>query len=149
MQLIDYLEKDFIIPYLKSRTKTEVLKELLMPLKEKFKDFDIEKAYNTLFERESLGSTGIGDGVAIPHGKMEELDKIILLVGRSIEGVEFDALDKKPCHIFFLVLAPENVAGLHLRLLAHIARVLKDPSFRQSFMEVEGKEGLWNLLKSV
>ncbi len=149
MQLIDYLDKDLIIPYLKSRTKTEVLKELLLPLKEKFKDFDLEKAYNTLIERENLGSTGIGDGVAIPHGKMEELNKIILLVGRSIEGVEFDALDKKPCHIFFLVLAPENVAGLHLRLLAHVARILKDPSFRRSFMEVEGKEGLWNLLKSV
>ena len=149
MHLIDYLEKDFIVPYLKSRTKAEVLKELLMPLKKKFKNFDIEKAYNTLVERENLGSTGIGDGVAIPHGKMEELDKIILLVGRSIEGVEFDALDKKPCHIFFLVLAPENVAGLHLRLLAHVARILKDPSFRQSFMEVEGCEGLWNLLQSV
>ncbi len=149
MHLANYLDKDFIIPYLRSKTKLEVLKELLVPLKKKFRDLDIDKAYNTLIERENLGSTGIGDGVAIPHGKMEELNKIILLVGRSIEGVEFDALDKKPCHIFFLVLAPENVAGLHLRLLAHVARILKDPSFRQAFMEVEGNEGLWNLLQSV
>ncbi len=62
--------------------------------------------------------------------------------------MDFDALDKKPCHIFFLVLAPENVAGLHLRILAHISRLLKDPEFRQSFMEAEGVEGIWDLLTS-
>ncbi|GAB6888415.1 PTS sugar transporter subunit IIA [Desulfothermus okinawensis JCM 13304] len=148
MQLSEFLSKDLILPELKSTTKQEVLKELVKPLEGKFPGLNIKNAYKVLIEREQLGSTGIGDGVAIPHGKLHELNKIIVVVGRSFLGVDFDALDKKPCHIFFLVLAPENVAGLHLRILAHISRLLKDPEFRQSFMEAEGVEGIWDLLTS-
>jgi PTS system nitrogen regulatory IIA component len=149
MQLSEYLNKDLIIPELKSNTKQEVLRELLVPLEAKFPTLNIKNAYKVLIEREQLGSTGIGDGVAIPHGKIQELPNIILVVGRSFQGVDFDALDKKPCYIFFLVLAPENVAGLHLRILAHISRLLKDMEFRKAFMEAEGVDGIWSLLKSV
>lgn len=147
MQLVDYLEENYILPDLKSNNKTQVLKELLTPLQET--GFPYEQAHDILMERESLGSTGIGDGVAIPHGKMEELEEIKLLVGRSFEGVDFAAIDNKPCQIFFLVLAPENVAGLHLRILAQISRVAKDPQFRQTFMEVQRIRGIWELLSSV
>jgi len=143
---MEYLSKDLILPELKSTTKQEVLKELVKPLEGKFPKLNTKNAYKVLLEREQLGSTGIGDGVAIPHGKLRELNKIVVVVGRSFLGVDFDALDKKPCHIFFLVLAPENVAGLHLRILAHISRILKDPEFRQAFMEAEGVDGIWNLL---
>ena len=146
MELTEYLSKDLILPELKSTTKQEVLKELVKPLEGKFPKLNIKNAYKVLLEREQLGSTGIGDGVAIPHGKLRELNKIVVVVGRSFLGVDFDALDKKPCHIFFLVLAPENVAGLHLRILAHISRILKDPAFRQAFMEAKGVDGIWNLL---
>ena len=146
MELMEYLSKDLILPELKSTTKQEVLKELVKPLEGKFPKLNTKNAYKVLLEREQLGSTGIGDGVAIPHGKLRELNKIVVVVGRSFLGVDFDALDKKPCHIFFLVLAPENVAGLHLRILAHISRILKDPEFRQAFMEAEGVDGIWNLL---
>jgi len=149
MQLSEYLNKHLIIPELKSNTKQEVLRELLVPLEAKFPTLNIKNAYKVLIEREQLGSTGIGDGVAIPHGKIQELPNIILVVGRSFQGVDFDALDKKPCYIFFLVLAPENVAGLHLRILAHISRLLKDMEFRKAFMEAEGVDGIWSLLKSV
>lgn len=146
MELMEYLSKDLILPELSSTTKQEVLKELVRPLENKFPKFNTKNAYKVLLEREQLGSTGIGDGVAIPHGKLRELNKIVVVVGRSFLGVDFDALDKKPCHIFFLVLAPENVAGLHLRILAHISRILKDPGFRQAFMEAKGVDGIWNLL---
>ncbi|MCF8085846.1 MAG: PTS sugar transporter subunit IIA [Desulfohalobiaceae bacterium] len=149
MQLADYLDKDLILPDLKSDTKPEVLEELLAPLQEKVRELDLNKARDILLEREKLGSTGIGNGVAIPHGKMEELESIVLAVGRSLQGVDFDALDQEPCTIFFLVLAPENVAGTHLRLLAHISRLLKDPEFQGSFMEARGWEGLFRLLDSV
>ncbi len=149
MQLSDYLDYDLIIPDLKAENKSNVLKELLVPFVNKFPQIDIQKSYTILMERENLGSTGIGDGVAIPHGKMDEINDIILIVGRSLQGVEFAALDNHPCYIFFLVFAPEHVAGLHLRILAHISRLLKDADFRQTFLEVKGRDGLWELLKSV
>ncbi|MFP4391329.1 MAG: PTS sugar transporter subunit IIA [Desulfohalobiaceae bacterium] len=147
MQLADYLDKDLILPDLKSANKPDVLYELLSPLNGKLQALDVEKAHAVLMERENLGSTGIGDGVAIPHGKMDELQDIVLIVGRSLQGVEFTALDNKTCRIFFLVLAPEHVAGQHLRILAHVSRLLKDPGFRQTFMEARGANGLWNLLR--
>ncbi len=144
--LTKYIHKDLIIPELKSTTKSEVLMELLGPLHKKYPQLNIKHIYNILMERERLGSTGIGDGVAIPHGKLENLSNIVTIVGRSFIGVDFDSLDKKPCYIFFLVLAPDNVAGLHLKLLAHISRLLKSAEFRKSFMEAKGVEGIWDLL---
>jgi PTS system nitrogen regulatory IIA component len=149
MQLSDYLAEDFILPDLQAKNKPDVLSELIQPLAGRWPDFDLKQAKNVLQERERLGSTGIGDGVAIPHGKMDNLENVLVVVGRSNLGVEFDALDKKPCYIFFLVLAPEEVAGLHLRILAHVSRMLKDESFRQAFLQAEGRKGLWDLLSSV
>ncbi|NJB66715.1 PTS system nitrogen regulatory IIA component [Desulfobaculum xiamenense] len=110
-------------------------------------EIDVEAAHKVLLEREALGTTGIGEGIAIPHGKLDALEDIVLVVGRSAEGVEFDALDFRPCHIFFLVLAPEKVAGMHLRILAHISRMLKDDAFRKAFLCAEGREGLAKLLE--
>ncbi len=148
MQLADYLDEELILADLQSRNKRDVLTELLTPLGHKLPHLDVNKAHTILMERENLGSTGIGDGVAIPHGKMDDLEDIVLIVGRSLEGVDFQALDNQLCHIFFLVLAPEHVAGLHLRILAHVSRLLKDSEFRQAFLNAEGREGLWNLLRS-
>ncbi|MCF8105422.1 MAG: PTS sugar transporter subunit IIA [Desulfohalobiaceae bacterium] len=149
MQLSDYLDPDLFIYDLKGRDKSGVLLEMLSHLREKFSDLDPEKAHEILLERENLGSTGIGDGVAIPHGKMEELKNIVVIVGRSEQGVDFAALDTKPCHIFFLVLAPEDVAGQHLRILAQISRLLKDPGFRRDFIEAEDPRAFRELLKSI
>lgn len=148
MKLGDYLEKELIIPALASASKAEALAELISPLASITPSLDAENAVSVLLEREKLGTTGIGDGIAIPHGKLESLDKIRVIVGRSANGVEFEALDFKPCHIFFLVLAPEQVAGLHLRLLAQISRLLKDEHFRTAFLQAEDEEALWKLLKN-
>ena len=149
MKLGDYLEKDLVLPDLASDAKSGVLEELVAPLGEKYPEMDTDLAVRVLLDREKLGTTGIGDGIAIPHGKLEELDKVIVVVGRSVSGVDFEALDHKPCSIFFLVLAPEQVAGMHLRILAQISRVLKDENFRNQFMDANGRDGLWALLQDV
>lgn len=149
MKLGDYLEKDLVLSELTSATKSEVLNELITPLSEKYPEMDTNQAVRVLLDREKLGTTGIGDGIAIPHGKLEDLDKVIVIAGRSKTGVEFDALDHKPCSIFFLVLAPESVAGMHLRILAQISRILKDSEFRNEFIGADGPEGLWKLLQGV
>ncbi len=146
MKLEAYLDRDLVLPELASKSKADVLEELIAPLGKKFSGFDLPKAHKVLLEREYLGTTGIGDGVAIPHGKLEHLGDIVLVVGRSTSGVNFEALDFKPCSIFFLVLAPEEVAGVHLRILAHISRLLKDEVFRSSFMAASDRDALWRLL---
>lgn len=146
MRLADYLDKNLLIPNLEAREKGAVLGELIAPVSQKIPDLDTDKALKVLLEREYLGTTGIGDGIAIPHGKLEDLSEIVLVVGRSSGGVDFEALDFKLCTIFFLVLAPEKVAGMHLRILAHISRLLKEETFRRQFMEAESKEQLWDLL---
>lgn len=149
MQLKDYLDEEFIIPELQATSKSDVLKELIAPLGKKHPNLDLEKAHHVLVEREHLGSTGIGEGVAIPHGKMADLENILLVVGRSSHGIDFAALDFKQCHIFFLVLAPEQVAGLHLRILAHVSRLLRDETFRRNFLASGDKRSLWQLLENV
>ncbi len=146
MKLEEYLDRDFVLPALQSKTKSEVLEELIAPIGKKLAGFDLAKAHKVLLEREYLGTTGIGDGVAIPHGKLDSLSDIILVVGRSKEGVDFESLDFKLCNIFFLVLAPEQVAGVHLRILAHISRLLKDENFRTTFVSAPDQEALWQLL---
>lgn len=146
MRLEEYLQPEFVIGELASESKSDVLAELVAPIKACLPDFDAKQAHRVLLDRESLGTTGIGDAVAIPHGKMENLEKIVIIVGRSLKGVNFDALDFKPCRIFFLVLAPEHVAGLHLRILAHISRLLSDESFRRAFLSAEDDAALWRVL---
>jgi PTS system nitrogen regulatory IIA component len=149
MKLGEYLEKDLVLPNLASGNKPDVLNELLAPLGDKYSKVDTDQAVRVLLEREKLGTTGIGDGIAIPHGKLENLESVIVVVGRSDKGVDFDALDHKPCTIFFLVLAPEQMAGMHLRVLAHISRTLKDETFRKEFADADSQSALWELLKSV
>ncbi|WP_243311521.1 PTS sugar transporter subunit IIA [Fundidesulfovibrio agrisoli] len=148
MRLAEYLRKDFVLDSLAADGKPEVLAELVAPVARVFPDIDAQKALRVLLDRESLGTTGIGDGVAIPHGKMDSLKEIVIVAGRSTGGVDFEALDHKPCRIFFLVLAPEHVAGMHLRILAQISRLLSDESFRGAFLDAPDQEGLWRVLTS-
>lgn len=149
MKLGDFLEKEFILPELVSESKSDVLKELIAPVGVKYPEMDTDQAVRVLLEREKLGTTGIGDSIAIPHGKLEDLDKVLVVVGRSSKGIDYDSLDHKPCCIFFLVLAPEEVAGMHLRVLAQISRLLKDEEYRKAFIEADGFESLWQLVRGV
>lgn len=148
MNLAQYIHKDQIIPMLSARTKNQVLAELITPLVNKYPSLARDHVFEVLLTRENLGTTGIGEGVAIPHGKIEGLDQVLIAVGRSIEGLDFAALDHKPAHIFFLVLAPEKSAGKHLKVLAYISRLLQDPSFKESFLYAESRDELWELITS-
>jgi PTS system nitrogen regulatory IIA component len=96
-----------------------------------------------IMEREALGSTGIGDGVAIPHGKMAGSGNVLCVFGRSKKGVDFDAVDGQPVHIFFLVLAPEDSASLHLKVLSRISKILRDPSFRKKLLKLPDAHSLY------
>ncbi len=149
MNISDSLAKNLVIHELESEDKEGVLREMVEALISSGCDIDPEKAHKILMDREKLGTTGIGDGVAIPHGKFDSLEDIAVVVGRSGAGIDFESLDRKPCHIFFLVMAPEHGAGSHLRTLALISRRLKDEAFRSAFMQSQGHDELWKLLQSV
>ncbi|WP_028574076.1 PTS sugar transporter subunit IIA [Desulfonatronovibrio hydrogenovorans] len=146
MNLDKYIHIDQIIPELSSGSKNEILAELIAPLVQKYDFLSLDKVYDVLLTRENLGTTGIGEGVAIPHGKLDDLEEVLLVAGRSLRGVNFSALDHKPVHIFFMVLAPEKSAGKHLKILAYISRLLQDPTFKESFMRAQDREELWNLI---
>ena len=146
VQIQEMLREDFVIDDLKSRTKKEVLAELCDAFLRHEMSINRESMISVLMEREKLGSTGIGDGIAIPHGKMEGLNSLVVSFGRSNAGVDFDSLDGGPVHIFFLLMAPENSAGQHLKALAKISRMLKDVSFRESLLAAESSEKIYDLI---
>lgn len=102
-----------------------------------------EDIIRVLMERESLGSTGIGNGVAIPHGKLSSLSNIMTGFGRSLKGIPFDSQDAKPAHLFFVLIAPENAASLHLKALARLSRLLKDAHFRNKLIEAPDEDALY------
>jgi len=133
MKILDALKKEAIIADLKSADKRGVLEELSDPVSSLFK-IDKDDLVTILMERESLGSTGIGGGIGIPHGKLKNLDSLVLGFGLSRRGVDFESMDGRPTHIFFLLVAPENSTGLHLKLLARISRILKNDPFKAKLM---------------
>jgi PTS system nitrogen regulatory IIA component len=146
--LTDLLPAAQILPDLNARTKTEVLEELCAPALLALPELSLAPLMNVLQERERLGSTGIGDGIAIPHGKLALLRQLLLIFGRSRPGVEFDSLDGKPAHLFFLVLAPGDSAGMHLKALARISRLLKSQTMRSQLMQAAGAEQIWEIIKA-
>lgn len=146
MKISEILNRDLLIPNLQSKNKKGVLEELAGVLVAQRKLPDLEKVVEVLLDREKLGSTGIGDGIAIPHGKIKDLEGVVASFGRSRGGVDFESIDQKPTHLFFLLVAPENSAGIHLKALARISRLLKDPSFRKRLMEAESKEQLFQII---
>jgi len=147
MKIVDILHADCIIPELHSQNKEEVLEELTTALLKYKGNLNKEALVEVLLVRERLGSRGIGDGVAIPFGKIRDLDELILLFGRSTLGIEFDSMDGRPTHLFFLLIAPENSAGVHLRALAKISKLLKSAHFRQRLMESGTREEIFQVIQ--
>ena len=146
MDITDLIKKEFIIEELKSKTKKEVLLELSEVFLQGDVTVNCDAMVEVLLDREKLGSTGIGDGIAIPHGKLPGLENLIVSFGRTIEGIDFDSLDGKPVHIFFLLMAPENSAGQHLKALAKISRMLKEDVFRKELMEAKTSDEIYSLI---
>ncbi len=147
MKIVDILHADCIIPELHSQNKEEVLEELTTALLKYKGNLNKEALVEVLLVRERLGSTGIGDGIAIPHGRVPDLDELIVSFGRSTLGIEFDSMDGRPTHLFFLLIAPENSAGVHLRALAKISMLLKSAHFRQRLMESGTREEIFQVIR--
>ena len=146
MKIIDMLKPEYILETLKSDKKRDVLLELSSPFLTRYPKLDPEVTLSALVEREKLGSTGIGEGIAIPHGKLAGLDDLVVCFGRSTSGIDFNAMDGKPVYLFFLLLAPENSAGQHLKALAKISKMLKDIRFRAKLIEAKSKDEIIRII---
>lgn len=137
MQIMDILVRDAVILDLGVRSKREVLAEMANALAKCEPQIEADRLLEVLLEREALQSTGIGEGVAIPHGKMVGLDRLVASFARSVEGVDFESIDGQPTHHFFLLVVPEHSGGQYLKALARISRFFRDAAFRQRLNEVE------------
>jgi PTS system nitrogen regulatory IIA component len=146
MRIAEFLNPNAIIPDLSATTKADVLRELSGSLAAPQPHIEAGKVMEVLKDREKLGSTGIGEGVAIPHGKLNGLSQLCASFGVSRGGIDFEAIDGKPTHLFFALIAPENSAGVHLKALARISRLFKNARFRQSILEARTAEEIYRLI---
>ncbi|MBI5896801.1 MAG: PTS sugar transporter subunit IIA [Desulfobacterales bacterium] len=145
MKILDVLSKATICLDLKATDKKGVLDEMAAPVA-KLTGVDPQALLKVLMERERLGSTGIGGGIGIPHGKLKNLASLVLGFGLSSRGVDFDSMDGRPTHLFFLLLTPENSAGLHLKLLARLSRLLKNEEFKSQLMRAKSPEEILEII---
>lgn len=144
MKIMDFLSKEAIVTDIKSEKKEDVIKELVDALisTNEIDKRNCNKLIEALNMRESLGSTAIGQGVAIPHAKSNCVIKLVAAFGLSKKGIDFDSLDGEPAYIFFLLLAPQDSAGPHLKALARISRLLKDKYFRENLRACTDKDAV-------
>jgi nitrogen PTS system EIIA component len=145
MKIVDFIREEGILPDLKSKAKLELLDELAEHLAGQ-NGVSKEALMKVLVDRERLASTAIGEGVAIPHGKLDAVGKLIACVGRAREGVDFDSMDGRPTHLFFVLVAPENSTGVHLKALARISRLFKDPEFRSRLLAAESAHDMFDVI---
>ena len=149
MKIMDFLSPGAVNADLQATNKKDIIKELagLLVKSGEIKDKDKDKMVKVLLEREALGSTGIGQGIGIPHGKFAGVRRLIGACGISRKGVDFESLDGEPVYIFFLLVAPEDSAGPHLKALARVSRLLKDKYFRDTLKAAKDEKALIKILK--
>ena len=146
MPVLEFLNPDSVIPSLRARGKKQVLQELSAQAARHLSGADEREIFDTLLQRERLGSTGIGEGVAIPHGKLPHLDRLFGLVARLERPVDFEALDGQPVDLAFLILAPEGAGADHLKALAQVARILREPGLLERVRNARDGSALYALL---
>jgi len=151
MKVVDFLSPDAIIPVLAGSTKTQVLAEMsafIAGRKEANGKVAIDPLalQKVLEEREALASTAIGDGIAIPHGKLDTVERLVGALGRSVSGLTFDSIDGKPTHLVFMLVAPSNSAGIHLKALARLSRLFRDANFRQRLLDADGAAAMYQTI---
>lgn len=149
MKITDFLREKAVSINMTATDKQGVIRELVQLLVKagEIKSPDEEKLVPILLAREALGSTGIGQGVGIPHGKSNCVRDLVGAFGLSRRGVNFDSLDGEPVHLFFLLVAPEDSAGPHLKALARISRLLKDRFFRESLKEAKDERQILRIIQ--
>jgi len=146
VKITDFLNVQTIIPALAAREKNAVLEEMAGWLVSYHRQLDKQKVLNVLLEREKISTTAIGEGVAIPHGKLAEVERVLGVFARSPEGVDFASLDGGLTYLFFVLIAPESAAADHLKALARISRLLKDEAFRRRLIEGQSSQELFNII---
>ena len=146
MKITDFLNIHSVIPALTSRDKTAAIEEMAGLLAACHPELDRQKVLDVFLERERISTTAIGEGVAIPHGKLADVEQVLGVFARSPEGVDFASLDGAPTHLFFALIAPQNAAADHLKALARISRLLKDEGFRRRLMEARTQQELYTII---
>ncbi len=151
MKILDIIvSEELIAPALAGQTKAEVVRELAAHLvrwhREGERKIDEKRLIEVLWEREQLGSTAIGDGIAIPHGKLPGLKDVVGAFGRHPAGVDFESLDGTPTRLFFMLVAPEDSVGQHLKALARVSRLLKDGAFRDRLLSAGDRAEIFRLI---
>jgi len=147
MKIMDFLNIKAIKLQMESSEKEDALKELVDVLVETQALDDKKSIVKSLIERENLGSTGIGQGIAIPHGKTDLVKELVAVLGISQKGVNFEALDGEPVYIFFLLVAPKDTAGPHLKALAQISRLLRDTYFCELLKRCKTSDEVYELIQ--
>ena len=146
MKILDVMPKEAILDDLKSQNKKGLLEELVAPLASRT-GLNSDDLVRVLMERERLGSTGIGGGIGIPHGKIKNLESLVLGFGLSRKGIDFESIDGEPTYIFFVLITPEDSTGLHLKLLARISRILKNDHFKERLMNASDRDEIYDIIK--
>ncbi len=146
MNISELLNPEAIIADLQAKDKNKALAELTDALVACEPSLNRDDVLAVLQEREQLGSTGIGDGVAIPHGKLAGIPDLKLVFGRSRDGVDFESMDGQPAHLFFLLIAPEESVGVHLKTLARISKLLKDSIVRRKLMDAADRQEIYQII---
>ncbi|MBL0732692.1 MAG: PTS sugar transporter subunit IIA [Desulfosarcina sp.] len=145
MKILDVLKTEAILADLKAKDKKGVLEELVTPVA-RIANLNRDDLIKILLERERLGSTGIGGGIGIPHGKMKGLDSLVLGFGLSKKGVDFESIDGRLSYIFFLLITPEDSTGLHLKALARISRILKNDVFKERLLKASDRDEIYKII---
>jgi len=147
MKVVDFLHPNCVIPALKGTTKGDVLDELARHLASVQPGIDAVVLGRALAERELLASTAIGDGIAIPHGRLDTVDSLLGVLGRSVDGLDFDSIDGKPTHLVFMLVAPTAATGAHLKALARLSRLFRDAVFRQRLVDAPDGEAMYKIIE--
>jgi len=147
MKITEILPPELVIAALQGDSKDRVLRELAERMAALHPEIDANRLIEVLWDRERLGSTGIADGIAIPHGKLPGLRSVVAAFGRHPRGVDFQSLDGNPTKLFFLLVAPEDSVGLHLKALARVSRLLKEPSFRERLITAANEDELYRIIR--
>jgi PTS system nitrogen regulatory IIA component len=146
MQIVDFITPDRVLAQMRSTSKDEALAELGELVANGRGDDVRDAIIGVLRDRERLASTGIGEEIAIPHGKLDAISELVVGLGRSREGVEFESVDGKPTRLFFVLVAPEDSTGIHLKALARISRLCKEPGFRGRLLEAVDAAEMYEVL---
>ncbi|SPD72637.1 Phosphoenolpyruvate-dependent sugar PTS family porter, EIIA 2 [uncultured Desulfobacterium sp.] len=146
MKLSQIINENSIISELKAKDKKSALEELADAIAGQDRTVKRDSVVKVLMEREQLGTTGIGDGVAIPHGRLKEISRPVISFGRSKDGLDFESLDGQPTYLFFLLIAPYNSFDVNIQVLAKIARILKSSAFRKKLMDAGSREEIYQTI---